>query len=76
MKKFSLALLVVMAASVCPAQTHKDTPLICPVTRLTIPSKKSAVAKSVYKGKTYYFCTSNCKRLFDMNPKKYASKGK
>jgi len=51
-------------------------PLICPVTKLSIASTKAAVGKSVYKGKTYYFCTSNCKRLFDLNPAKYAKHSK
>ena len=47
------------------------TAIFCPVTHLPISSPKAAVGKSVYKGKTYYFCTKNCKRLFDKNPAKY-----
>ena len=27
---------------------------------------------STYKGKTYYFCSSACKKAFDLNPEKYA----
>lgn len=27
---------------------------------------------SDYKGKTYYFCSENCKEHFDNNPEKYA----
>lgn len=27
---------------------------------------------SEYKGKTYYFCSENCKQHFDNNPEKYA----
>lgn len=27
--------------------------------------------KSLYQGKTYYFCSAACKDLFDHNPKKY-----
>ena len=47
-------------------------PFTCPVTKLKVPSKKDAAAKSVYKGKTYYFCTTHCKQLFDKSPAKYA----
>ena len=50
--------------------------LVCPVTHLPIASPKVAVGKSIYKAKTYYFCTTNCKRLFDKNPRKYAKLSK
>ena len=30
-----------------------------------------AAGKSVFNGKTYYFCTSEDKRLFDKDPEKY-----
>ena len=33
--------------------------------------EKTAVAKSIYKGKTYYFCSPGCKKAFDANPTKY-----
>ncbi len=33
--------------------------------------EKSAVAKSEYKGKTYYFCATGCKKAFDQNPDLY-----
>jgi Cu+-exporting ATPase len=29
---------------------------------------------SEYGGKTYYFCSQNCKRDFDANPAKYLAK--
>lgn len=29
--------------------------------------------KSVYKGKTYYFCTQHHKELFDTTPDKFAN---
>ncbi len=32
---------------------------------------KTAVAKSTYQGKTYYFCSPGCKRDFDKEPQKY-----
>ena len=34
------------------------------------PSK--AAGKSVYDGKTFYFCSASCKAKFDANPKQYA----
>jgi Cu+-exporting ATPase len=33
--------------------------------------KEGAVATSNYGGKTYYFCSKNCKEKFDQNPEKY-----
>jgi Cu+-exporting ATPase len=33
--------------------------------------EKSAAGKSVYKGKTYYFCAPGCKSAFDKDPEKY-----
>jgi len=32
---------------------------------------KTAAGKSVYKGKTYYFCAPGCKKDFDKEPEKY-----
>lgn len=34
----------------------------------------TAAAKSVYAGKTYYFCTKDEKAQFDKNPEKYVKK--
>ncbi|MEP7174902.1 MAG: YHS domain-containing protein [Gemmatimonadales bacterium] len=31
-----------------------------------------AVATADYKGKTYYFCSTDCKTEFDANPDDYA----
>lgn len=33
--------------------------------------ENEAVASSIYKGKTYYFCALGCKNEFDQNPEKY-----
>lgn len=66
----SLMLASAAAAPAAPA-VSKAAGLVCPVTFLPISSPAAAVGKSVYKKKTYYFCTSNCKRLFDKNPSKY-----
>jgi YHS domain-containing protein len=35
--------------------------------------EKTAVGKSEYKGKTYYFCAPGCKSAFDKDPEKYLS---
>ena len=36
---------------------------------------KTSVAKSEYKGKTYYFCAPGCKKAFDKDPEKYLKNG-
>lgn len=47
----------------------------CPVTGSTIDPAK-AYSKTVYKGKTYYFCCAGCPEEFKKNPEKYLKKGK
>ena len=44
---------------------------VCPVMKNKIPDIAKAAGKSVYKGKTYYFCCAGCKPLFDKDPEKY-----
>jgi Cu+-exporting ATPase len=34
--------------------------------------ESSAEATSTYKGKTYYFCSEDCKETFDKEPETYA----
>ena len=63
----------------CPKATVKKTEkkvvsAMCPVMGSKIPDVSKAAGKSVYKGKTYYFCCSGCKPLFDKNPGKYIKK--
>ena len=41
-----------------------------PVCGMTV-DEKTAAAKSTYGGKTYYFCSTECKTLFDAHPEKY-----
>jgi YHS domain-containing protein len=36
---------------------------------------KTAEFKSIYQGKTYYFCSPGCKRDFDKEPQKYINSG-
>lgn len=38
--------------------------------------ENKAAAKSEYDGNAYYFCSSNCKVMFDKNPKPFAEKVK
>jgi YHS domain-containing protein len=34
-------------------------------------NEKTEKHKTVYKGKTYYFCAPGCKIAFEENPEKY-----
>jgi YHS domain-containing protein len=43
-----------------------------PVCGMTI-EEADAVGTSEYQGKTYYFCSSDCKEEFDQNPEDYAA---
>lgn len=45
---------------------------VCPVMNAKIANVSKASGKSVYKGKTYYFCCAGCKPAFDKNPAKFA----
>ena len=36
--------------------------------------EKTAAGKSEYKGQTYYFCSTGCKKAFDKEPEKYIAK--
>ncbi len=53
-----------------PAKATKAV-LVCPVTGEKIASIKDAAGHSTYKGKTYYFCCSSCKPMFDKDSAKY-----
>lgn len=37
--------------------------------------EQTAAANSEYRGKTYYFCSEDCKEEFDQNPQQYATQG-
>lgn len=41
-----------------------------PVCGMDVDEKKAA-ATAAYKGRTYYFCATACKRAFEKNPEKY-----
>jgi YHS domain-containing protein len=49
---------------------------VCPVLHTKISDVSKAAGKSVYKGKTYYFCCADCKAAFDKNPEKYIKSAK
>jgi Cu+-exporting ATPase len=34
----------------------------------------TALAQSVYQGKTYYFCSMSCKQDFEADPEQYAER--
>jgi len=82
----TLAALALMtsAASAAPGHDHggakkpapKGGALVCPVMGNKIASVAKASGKSVYKGKTYYFCCPACKPMFDKNPAKYVKSAK
>jgi YHS domain-containing protein len=44
-----------------------------PVCGMSVSIKKAEKAgmKSLYRGKTFYFCSNECKRQFDQNPDRY-----
>ena len=44
-----------------------------PVCGMNIDEKKAG-ATAVQKGKTYYFCSANCKAKFEKEPDKYIKK--
>jgi Cu+-exporting ATPase len=50
------------------ANTVKD-----PVCGMEI-DPKTAAGRSEYKGQTYYFCSTGCKKDFDKEPEKYLDK--
>jgi Cu+-exporting ATPase len=43
---------------------------IDPVCKMEV-DPKTAPAKTVYKGQTYYFCAPGCKVAFEKDPEKY-----
>ena len=44
---------------------------IDPVCKMQVEETKAA-ATSQYQGKTYYFCSTECKKAFDREPQEYA----
>jgi YHS domain-containing protein len=50
------------------ARISTDEHPLCPVCDMEVPKTSPT---SVYKGKTYYFCTDQHKTSFDADPEKY-----
>lgn len=46
---------------------------IDPVCKMTV-DEMTAKFKTVYNGKTYYFCAPGCKFVFEEDPEKYLKK--
>ena len=46
-----------------------------PVCGMSVDTNK-AQDTSTYMGKTYYFCSSECKKTFDQRPAQFATKPK
>ena len=77
---FVVGMIPAMAATTAPANKapakkaaqKKVVSAVCPVMGTKIPDvTKVKGGKSVYKGKTYYFCSQGCKKSFDKDPEKY-----
>ncbi|RPJ69339.1 MAG: YHS domain-containing protein [Acidobacteria bacterium] len=49
-------------------QPEKVKDVVC---GMQIDPAKAKGGKSEYKGKTYYFCSEDCKKKFDKEPAKY-----
>lgn len=45
-----------------------------PVCEMEVEEAKAA-GTSTYQGRTYYFCSTHCKKTFDQAPEKYAVGG-
>jgi transcriptional regulator GlxA family with amidase domain len=46
---------------------------LCPVCEMDVDPKDPATPTTVFKGRTYYLCSSHCKEQFATQPDKYAS---
>jgi YHS domain-containing protein len=86
MKNFTLITMMIVGLSATPAtfagaadnQTKNDkraeAKVIDPVCGMTVDPKTAE--KSIYKGKTYYFCARSEKEAFEKSPEKYVSHGR
>lgn len=73
-----ILLIVALAAGMLSAQESAKKPakpeakVVDPVCGMAVDPKTAE--KSVYKGKTYYFCSRSEKQQFDKTPEKYLAK--
>lgn len=79
MKPVFLTLTALALAAGASVAAPKNKPAdakspICAVMQHEIGVVDADTPKSVYKGKTYYFCCAACKPTFDKNPEKYVKK--
>ena len=78
MKSLSLGLVALSLCSISYAKSSsakkapapKKAVVMCPVGNTEAMTGKND-PKSVYKGKTYWFCCPECKPAFDKEPEKY-----
>ncbi len=56
-----------------PAFAQQPETAVCPVCHVNEGSNKleKVVASSTHNGATYYFCSKNCKKIFDGDPEAY-----
>jgi Cu+-exporting ATPase len=66
------ALLAALALAGC--DRHDPSKMVDPVCGMDV-DPATAAGKSVYKGKTYYFCSKDEKDQFDKDPEKFLKDG-
>ncbi|MFA5928916.1 MAG: YHS domain-containing protein [Candidatus Margulisiibacteriota bacterium] len=67
---FSVVTLAVAKPNPVTKSITKEQFVICPVAGTKI-TPATAYEKTVFKGKTYYFCCAGCKPMFQKDPGKY-----
>ncbi len=65
----------IVLAQVQPTMNKPAAKQTDPVCGMQVEVEKTT-PRSVHKGKTYYFCSKNCKEDFDKNPANYTEKSK
>ena len=78
MKKQTAAIIMVALLWGCagtqeanpPAAGEKEVRISCPVSGTGLAASDEAPQVD-YRGKTYYFCCSSCRRAFEKDPEKY-----
>ena len=68
----ALAAFTLSAEESAKKAAKPEAKAVDPVCGMTVDPKTAD--KSVYKGKTYYFCSRSEKRQFDKTPEKYLAK--
>jgi YHS domain-containing protein len=72
--RIAVVLLLALVFATGAIAQDKDTRVVDPVCGMKI-DKAQARATSEFRGETYYFCSPNCKELFDKDPITYIHKG-